>query len=43
MNAIMSSALNIQFLVVSIAEMLEDGLLTITDVFADEVTKICVK
>lgn len=43
MNATMLSALNIQFLVVSIAEILEGGLLTITDVFAAEVTKICVK
>jgi len=43
MNATMSSALNIQFLMVSIAELLKDVLLTMTDVFAAEVTKMCVK
>lgn len=43
MNATMSSALNIQFLMVSIAEMLQDVLLTITDVFAAEITKMSVK
>lgn len=43
MNATMSSALNIQVLVVSIAEMLEDDLLSILAIFVAEVTKMSMK